>query len=214
MVIPNIKIWGDKLAIVEFFGMPRAGKTILLQKIEKYFLEQNKTCDIIRRPYVKFNEVGGLEAFHQLYIEYIEKAIDEHRKKGTPHLFFDRGPYDRRVFLSLDMDEGLISREFNNVQSSRIEDIIKQIDSVYMMIINQQESFNRWPAQTNEGLDNQHLNIGLPSYDIDLMKMSKNYNKYNSLITSHPEIIVVDGNQKKEEVFSKVLYSLMDRGIA
>lgn len=207
-------IWEDKLAIVEFFGMPRAGKTVLLQKIEKYFLEQNKTCDIIRRPYVKFNELEGLEAFHNLYIEYIEKAIDAHKKKGTSHLFFDRGPYDRRVFLSLDMREGLISREFNDAQSSRIENMIKQIDSAYMMIINPQESFNRWPAQTNEGLDNQHLNVGLPSYDVDLMKMSKKYDEYNGLIAVRPEIIVVDGNQKKAEVFSKVLYSLKEKGIA
>ncbi len=202
------------MAIVEFFGMPRAGKTTLLQTIEKYFLEHNKTCDIIRRPYIKFDEIGNLEVFHKLYIEYIEKAIDEHRKKKTAHLFFDRGPYDRQAFLSLDMQEGLISREFNDVQSGRIENIIRQIDFAYMMIIRPQESFNRWPAQTIEGLDNQHLNIGLPSYDVDFAKMSKNYDAYMGLATSRSEIIVVDGNQKKAEIFSKVLYSLKEKMIA
>jgi thymidylate kinase len=198
------------MTLVEICGMPRAGKTTLLKNMEKYLINSTKSYDIIKRPDIKFKEVGGLYSFHTMYIDMIDKAIHDYHSNPKDLLLFDRGPNDRSVFLFLDMQQGHISKDFYTSSISRLDKIIENIDYTFMLMVGPEESFRRWPSQIEEGLDNQHLNIGMPSYDTSMKKMSMKYAKYLELGLTNPNIILVDCERSREEVFSKVLNTLKD----
>lgn len=201
------------MTVIEFFGMTRAGKTTHLRNLETYLDAVGKSYLVSARPNIKFEDTAGLEHFHELYLESILKAHEIYEHSNYDFLIYDRGPHDRRVLLELDYNEGNVSSQILEKLDEKLEQASKTVNKGLLFLVSPEESIRRLPKQQLEGLDNSHLNIGLPTFDAGITRMECVYKKYSELSLDNPKIQIIDGACSKEETFSKVLNALSNYSI-
>jgi len=172
------------MAIIEFFGMERAGKSTQIRLLIAELTHVKLSFALHKRPPINFKEGYNLEY------------------SGV--LIFDRGLYDRLVLLHLDYKNGEVSKKFKEDLSRNIEDHLNLIDHPIMFLIPPKISLERWPLQIIENRDNLRLIEELDTIE-NRLDMHYLFNGYNVLKERYPNITEIDGTRAREDIHKDIL---------
>ncbi|MBS3134574.1 hypothetical protein J4214_05065 [Candidatus Woesearchaeota archaeon] len=192
------------MAIIEFFGMERAGKSTQIRLLIAELTHVKLSFALHKRPPINFKEGYNLEYFHSKYYESIFDAFQRYHTEDSGVLIFDRGLYDRLVLLHLDYKNGEVSKKFKEDLSRNIEDHLNLIDHPIMFLIPPKISLERWPLQIIENRDNLRLIEELDTIE-NRLDMHYLFNGYNVLKERYPNITEIDGTRAREDIHKDIL---------
>lgn len=189
--------------IFEFLGMPRSGKTTQIKRLVKMLQGVGKSC-IVAKPEVRFEQAGSLEKFHLLTYRNLFNLYDMYCRGRQSHLIFDRGFYDRLVFLRADQIRRNLSDEFVEGLSIEIKKRLNNIDTALLLRVNPEISLNRLEVQKTEG---EHVIRFMNNFDTleHFEGLSFLFGLYEDLVKSYPCVKRINCSLSKDEVTSQIL---------
>jgi len=196
------------MTIIEFFGMPRTGKTSQISALRGYFEKNDISFLICGRPRIRFKDTGSLEEFHNLIYAHLLNHFGIYSRKKPDFLVYDRGFYDRLFLLRMDYEDRRVSKQFMRTLVKNLTACLPLVDIPLMLLIEAKDSIERLQSQRDEGLDYSLFNEGLDFRENTLEGLDEYHKGYKSLSAEFEKIRVIDSGESKEKVFTKIRKNL------
>lgn len=143
----------NKPYLVEFTGTPRTGKTTLINNIKDYFEKGSFNINVIEEfvssEYYKnvikpFNENKTNYEVNRLIMKEINKIVNKEIKSNKDITIFDRGIYDRCIWMQRALNLNLVNEEeAQNFIFSYLLEAQNKVDSLIITYADNQEALKR-----------------------------------------------------------------------
>lgn len=189
------------MKIIEFMGMPKAGKTTQIEIVEKVLRDEKKLKVRAIHEGARICPLDKEDRFHYNAWSFHNTAnrILEARLCKYDYLLIDRGVYDHIAFTQALFDSGHITRSQYVAQTSYFHEFGALEDAVMMFKVSPEESMKR---------ENKHQERrGRVMNSRFLMMLNSAYLKTAGLI--QPSHIVIDNTQTIEESTKQIMEFLL-----
>ncbi len=191
------------MKVIEFFGIPRAGKTTQRKKLVQRLQEEGLKYRIFRKPRKLLEKTRNLEELNFVYFEAMVQFYERGKQKEVDYLIFDRGLYDRIALITADYKRGEISSSFRTKLISQLESKIEQITHPFLFLVTPEISLQRKKEQRKCGQRGYSItHIPLPK---DKGWLEHMFSTYKHMKEIYPEIELINTSQKEKDMHKEIL---------
>src|SRR3989344_5477179 len=123
--------------IIEFVGLPRAGKTTL---IDNYFSDEfiihREAFDLVPHSISEYHQ------YNLWYAKYVAAELKKALTDGKNHVF-DRGVFDRFVFAQALFEDGKLTKDELDDQQKHLKELFSSVNEVVFCDVSVDDSINR-----------------------------------------------------------------------
>ncbi len=191
------------MSIVEFMGMPAAGKSTQVKLLIPELDKKGLTYTLFSVEEVKLEDSdvnGDIHKFDEKINRVRRKRYNSWIKDTTNYLILDRGFYDNQVWGPTLYENGIISEsQRDNLVRITREDV-PEMDKVFLFLAPPVVSKSRRP-EPREGvsIDNNGMNN-------DMLRVL--YENYNTMYDNVPNLIKIDATQSIKYVHNIIMREL------
>src|SRR5690349_11329352 len=122
------------MKVIEFLGMPRAGKTTQIKKAEEHLLSQGKKVSVLwdRERALEFATPPDQPMAYQLV--FFSRVVEEYYralKEGMDYFIIDRGFQDALIWADVLRFVGVFSQEQSAADKACFQDFIHLVDQTF-----------------------------------------------------------------------------------
>jgi len=216
--------YARKPIVVEFAGVPKAGKTSTLNQVQAFFkrcgfrtevvVERASVCPIRDKKHANFNIWTVCTTLAQI----LEKTQDPPRVDDPHILFLDRGLFDSICWLSM-MERLARIRHQDRKLVERfllIDDWCKRITAVIVMIASAVDAMKREqgyiPVENGKGsIMNKEVLEQIKKTNLECVRKLKDYFRIHIIDTSNGD--TKDNPKKTAEIAADIVLSLIEEQI-
>lgn len=203
----TIAIHKTSMKVVEFFGMPRSGKTEQIQRLSKYLksrdIEQHIITDREIEREIKI-PVDMPYLYNQIFFEKIDKKLLKAKNsKKFEIVILDRGFFDREVWFNVEYALKSISVETKKIALKEQKNLTKKIDFAIMLMVDINTSLQRHKKKGEIGLtekvvlEKRYLNT-----------LYKEYLKLKRKLKKNKKVLILNGKQPTKLLEKKIRKTL------
>lgn len=199
------------MKIIEFFGMPRAGKTEQIQKLSSYLNKQGINHLIITDREIE-KEIGiPLEEAFEYNILFFNKILEKlllaKHSKQYDLIILDRGFLDGEVWFNIEYKQKNLSDAEKEIANQYLEILKRYVDVGIFMLVDPKTAIKR---HENKGEIGKSDNYVLNNY---IKELHQEYLRLKSKFQNINKILLLDGNKSIEDLHLKIKNKLQQENI-
>jgi len=199
------------MKVIEFFGMPRAGKTEQINKLSHYLKEKGIRHLIITDREVEKEIDIPLESafeYNMLFFSKIfEKLLFAKQSKEYKIAILDRGFLDAEVWFSVEHGQKRLSDHEKRTAEKYLEPLRNNIDMGILMLVDPKVTEARHKSKGEIGKADDYV---LGNY---IEELYQEYLKLRDKFRNDSRVLILDGNETSEELHSKIKDRLQKEGV-
>ena len=200
-----------KMKVIEFFGMPRAGKTEQINKLSLYLKEKGISHLIITDREVEKEIDVPLESafeYNMLFFSKIfEKLLFAKQNKKHKIVILDRGFLDAEAWFSVEHEQKRLSDHEKRTAEKYLEPLRNNIDVGILLLVDPKVTRARHESKGETGKADDYV---LGSY---LEELYREYLRLKDKFRNDSRVLILDGNETSEELHSKIKDKLQKEGV-
>ncbi len=196
---------------VEFFGMPRAGKTQQIKRLSSYLKKKKiKHLIITDREVEKGIKVPfekALEYSLVFYNRIFDKMINAIHSDKYDLIILDRGFIDSGMWLILENKENHLNNEDKVIAESYMRRLRKFVDFGIFFMLDTKTALERHEKKGEKAEADEYV---LKGY---FNKLEGEYKILASKIKDNPRILIVSGLEDAKETHNDIISKLIEKKI-
>jgi len=199
------------MKVIEFFGMPRAGKTEQINKLSHYLKERGMRHLVITDREVEKEINVPLEAafeYNMLFFNKIlEKLLSAKRSKEYDLAILDRGFLDGEVWFNVEHKQKRVSDQEKEKADKYLEPLKNHIDIGILLLVDPKVTRARHKSKGEIGKADDYV---LGNY---IEELYQEYLELKDKFKDDSRVLILDGNEASEELHLKIKDKLQKDGI-
>ncbi len=199
------------MKVIEFFGMPRAGKTEQIQKLKSYLdYKKIKYVVITDREIEKEIHIPLEKAYEYnttFFNLILERLLEAEYSKKCDVVVLDRGFYDADVWFNVEYMQKNLTKGEKELALSKMKNLRKKIDVGILMIVDIKTTKFRHENKGESGLSDDYV---LNNY---VGKLFKEYKKLAIKYKDDRKVLILDGNESIDKLSKKIIEKLENEKI-
>ena len=201
------------MKIIEFFGMPRAGKTEQINKLSLYLRDKGiRHLVITDREVEKEIDIPLESAFeyNMLFFNKIqEKLLSAKRSKKYDLILLDRGFLDGEVWFSVEHKQKRVSDSEKKTADKYLEPLRNHIDIGILLLVDPKVTRARHKSKGETGKADDYV-LNNRSY---IEELYQEYLRLKDKFRNDSKVLILDGNESTEELHFKIKDKLQKESI-
>ncbi len=198
------------MKVIEFFGMPRAGKTEQIKKLSAHLNDCGiKHLIITDREIEKEIEVPLTEAFEYnilFFNKILEKFLLAKYSKQYDIIILDRGFLDGEVWFNIEHKQKNLSDSEKEIANQYLKKLKGYIDLGFFMTVDPKVTMERHESKGEIGKSDNYV------FKI-IEGLYQEYSQLKNKLKNNNKVLLLDGNEAIEELHSKIKDRMRQDGI-
>lgn len=190
------------MKIIEFIGMPRAGKTEQINRLSNRLGNQKiKHLIITDREIEKEINVPVTKAFEYnilFYNKILDKLLTAIHSEKYDFIILDRGFSEADVWFNSEYKQGNLSKEEKELSLNYLKNLRKYIDVTILMIVKPEVTIKRHKEKGETGQSDDYV---LNNY---ISGLYEEYQLLKTKLEKHDNLFVIDGNDPIDLIEAKI----------
>lgn len=199
------------MKVVEFFGMPRAGKTEQINKLSAYLTNKGIKHLIITDREIEKDVNIPLEAAFEYNIVFfnkiLEKLLSAKHKGEYDVVILDRGFLDAEVWFNIEHKQNNLSDYEKEIANKYIEALKRYIDIGIFMVVDPTITIKRHENKGEIGKADDYV---LKNY---IEGLHKEYLNLRDKFQVNEKILLIEGEEAIEALHSRIINKLQRENI-
>lgn len=188
------------MKVIEFFGMPRSGKTTQVRMLIEEFKQKEVNYKIFPKKRIT---VKNLEELNMMLYESLTAYYEKTKTKNTDYLVYDRGFYDRLALSTADYQRGKVSERFKESLTEKLEEKLEKVDFPILCLIDPKTSLERRKKQGRKRISNYIITDTILPKDFNWLQQL--FEVYINIKEKYPGIHILNSEIKKEDFHQNIL---------
>lgn len=202
-----------KMKVIEFFGMPRAGKTGQINILSSFLRKKGINHYIITDREIDKEITIPLEATFEYHILFcnkiLKKLILAKRSRKYKIIILDRGFLDGEAWFNLEYKQKKLSKSEKDTILRYLEALKKYVDISFLMIVDSDVAVTRYKNKGEIGKKKYNLK----DYRNFMENLYKEYLHLKNKFKRNGKVIFLDGNKSIKDLHIKIKNKLQEKGI-
>jgi len=199
------------MKVIEFFGMPRAGKTEQINKLSFHLKDRGINFLVVTdREVEKEIDIPLEEAFEYntlFFSKILEKLLSAKYSKKYDLVILDRGFLDGEVWFNVEHKRKNLSDREKELADQYLESLRKHIDVGIFMLVDPEVTMARHERKGEVGKADDYI---FKNY---IESLYLEYLRLKDKFRNDGKVLVLDGNENIEELHSKIMNKLQQEEI-
>jgi len=199
------------MKVIEFFGMPRTGKTEQIKNLSNYLKNKKIRHFIITdREVEKEINIPFERAFEYsllFYNKIFDKLLHAIQSKKYDLIILDRGFLDSGVWFNIEFKKNHLTQEEKNIADDYMRKLRQYIDFGILFIIDTKTALERHEKKGEKEKSDEYV---LNNY---FHQLGYEYASLKDKLKNNKKILIIEGIKSKEEIFSMISNSLEQKQI-
>jgi len=199
------------MKVIEFFGMPRAGKTEQVERLGNYLGRQGvKYLVITDRKVEEEIKVPVVEEFDYnlvFYSKILEKLLNAKHSGNYDLVILDRGFTESEAWFNVVFSKSPAKKSHQLLAARFIKNLRKQVDLGIFLLLDPETTLERHEKKGEVGKSDDF------TLKTRLRGLHAEYLKLEEKLKSKKRILIIDGRESPESIESKVRERLSQAGI-